>query len=126
MSTMMAVGSVYIARKIFRGESEKGPYEVIQLKNPGPRQPMIGISVTNVPSGIREDGAFRVVSIKSVRAANTQLRSGEWVTGGKITVRAEVIPTNPADALPAVDPNELKPPVEYPELPKGMEDWFSD
>ena len=118
MSTSLVVGETYIANKIYAGESRVGPYEIITVRTSGKRQPTIGLSVLNVPSGITHNGAFKVEKIHSVLVRNSQDKDGNWYTGGSVTVKAEVSPV-----VDYVMPEKRERPK--PEF-KSLEDWFSD
>ncbi len=118
MSTSLVEGEVYIANKIYSGESRVGPYEIIRVRASGKRQPIIGLSVLNVPSGITHNGAFKVEKIHSVLVRNSQDADGNWYTGGSVTVKAEVSPV-----IDYVMPEKRQRPK--PEF-KSLEDWFSD
>ena len=118
MSTSVKVGETYIANKIYAGESSRGPYEIIRVRTAGKRQPIIGLSVLNVPSGITHNGAFRVERIDSVLVRNSQDADGNWYTGGSVTVKAEVSPV-----VDYVMPEKKERP--RPEF-KSLEDWFDE
>ena len=119
MSTSVKVGETYIARKIFSGESSSGPWEVVQIRTAGKRQPIIGLSVLNVPSGISHNGAFKVEKIHSVMVRNSQDKQGNWYTGGSVTVKAEVSPV--VDYVPPPRKTRQRQ-TEF----KKLEDWFND
>lgn len=119
MSTSVKVGETYIATRIYSGESSHGPYEIIWVRTAGKRQPIIGLSVLNVPSGITHNGAFTVDEIHSVLVRNSKDEDGNWYTGGSVTVKAKVSPV-----VDYVKP-ERKPRKTQTEF-KSLEDWFSD
>ena len=120
MSTSLKVGETYIAMRIYSGESSGGPWEVIQVRTAGKRQPIIGLSVLNVPSGITHNGAFKVDKIHSVMVKNSQDKSGNWYTGGSVTVKAEVSPD--PDYVPPERKTRRRKNTEF----KNLEDWFND
>ena len=125
MSTSLVEGEVYIANKIWTGESSRGPYEIIRVRTAGARQPIIGLSVLNVPSNIGHNGAFRVDRIHSVLVRNSQDKDGNWYTGGSVTVKAEISPVSDEEAPenPLTKPRKRKQPqTEF----TGLEDWFND
>jgi len=123
MSTKLMEGEIYFAHKIWTGLSNVGPYEIIQVRAAGKRQPTIGLSVMNVPSGITHRGAFRVERIHSVLVRNSKDEHGNWYTGGSVTVKAEISPVSMEDAPedPLTKPKRRRQPVtEF----TGLEDWF--
>ena len=117
--TEIVEGNSYVAREIKVGSSKNGEYEILTVKGAGKRQPLIGISVLNPPSGIGVNGAFRVEKIHSVMVRNWQDSKGVWHTGGSVTVRAEVSPVYGFDHLVGGKPinNEA---TKFP----GLEDLF--
>lgn len=120
MSTSLKVGETYIATRIYSGESSHGPYEIIWVRTAGKRQPIIGLSVLNVPSGISHNGAFTVDKIHSVLVRNSKDEEGNWYTGGSVTVKAEVSPV--VDYVPPERKPRQRKNTEF----KSMEDWFND
>lgn len=102
--TSIKEGGRYVAKRIFTGENKTGPWEIVVVQAEGRRQPKIGISVLNPPSGIGISGAFTVDRIYSVSVRNWQTKDGEWHSGGAITVKAEV--TGISDILEQTQPKK--------------------
>jgi len=119
---------VYVANHVYYGENEKGTWEIIVVKVPGPRQPAIAISVQNSPSGINSSAAFRVDKIKSVEVRNHKNKNGSWTIGGNVLVKADISPIDTYEGLienlqgRSAKPKKPKPQTVF----KNMEDWFND
>ena len=121
--TEIRVGQTYVAKRIYTGRNDTGPYEIIVVQAPGRKQPKIGISPIKVPSRIGPNSVFKITSIKSVQNRSWRNpKTGVWQTGGQITVRAGV------KALGSLSPEEMEEVVykeTVPEYP-SLEDWFND
>lgn len=120
--TSIKEGGRYVARRIFAGNNQNGPWEIVVVQQEGRRQPKIGISVLNPPSGIGLSGAFTIDRIYSVAVRNFKDASGEWHTGGAVTVKAEV--TAISDILEQVAPKERKPRKTVETQFPSLEDLF--
>ena len=99
--TEVKVGDAYVAKRVYTGRNESGPWELIVVQNVGKKQPKIGVSVLNVPSKIGPNGVFKITSIKSVQHRKWKDGSGRW-QDGNVTVRARV------KALAQMAPEELE------------------
>jgi len=87
--TKIVEGGSYVAKAIKRGENEHGPWEMLIVKAPGNRQPVIAISVNKAPSNIGISGAFRVDRITSVAHRMWRSPDGSWHYGN-VTVKADI------------------------------------
>ena len=119
--TEVRVGEAYVAKRVFAGRNEHGPWEMIVVQNVGKKQPKIAISPTNVPCGIGPNAVFKISRIKSIQNRNWKDSSGRWHVGGQVTVRAKVTP------LCQLKPEELEK-MNYkevqPEFP-SLEEFFN-
>lgn len=118
--TEIRVGQAYVAKKVTTGRNDNGPWEMILVQNVGKMQPKIGVSVTNVPSGIGPNGVFKITSIRSVQHRKWRDGNGRW-HDGSVTVRARVKP------LTKLSPEELEE-ITYKEVEPtfpSLEDYFS-
>ena len=118
--TEIQVGGSYVAKKIYVGRGERGPYEIIIVQNIGRNQPKIAISPLKVPSGIGPNGVFKIEQIKSVQHRKWRNpKSGVW-TAGNVTVKARIKSVGQLSEkeMEAIAYND----VEH-ELP-SLEDWF--
>ena len=104
--TNIKEGGKYVAKRIFTGTNKTGPWEIVVVQSEGRRQPKIGISVLNPPSGIGLNGAFMIDRIYSVSVRNYQTADGEWHSGGAVTVKAEISAIS--DMLEQVKPKKKK------------------
>lgn len=118
--TEVRVGQAYVAKAVKVGRSKNGPYEMVIVQAPGKAQPKIGISVTNVPSGIAPNGVFELRSIRSVMHRKYKKSNGQWVEGS-VTVKGKIKP------LAQLGPKELKR-LNYEEVDTtfpSLEDYFN-
>ena len=99
--TEVRVGQAYVAKAVKTGRSKNGPYEIVIVRAPGKGQPVIGISVTNVPSGIGPNGVFQLRSIRSVMHRKYKNSNGKWVEGS-VTVKGKIRP------LAKIPPKEME------------------
>lgn len=91
--TEVQVGQVYIAKKIFRGNTkDDDPYEIITVRGQSGADPKIGISPLKVPSGIGPNGVFEVLSIKSVMHRKRKSKVPAYWMESSVTVRADIKP----------------------------------
>ena len=118
--TEVRIGQAYVAKAVKTGRSKNGPFEIIIVQAPGKAQPKIGISVTNVPSGVGPNGVFKLTSIRSVMHRKYKNQQGKWVEGS-VTVKGRVKP------LVQLGPKELEK-LQYKEVKPvfpSIEDYFS-
>jgi hypothetical protein len=120
--TEVRVGQAYVAKAVKTGRSKNGPYEIVIVQSPGKAQPKIGISVTNVPSGIGPNGVFQLRSIRSVMHRKYK-KNGKWVEGS-VTVKGKIKP------LVQLTPRELEKlqKINYEQVETtfpSLEDYFA-
>lgn len=122
--TEIREGESYIARHIKKGNSERGPYEIVIIQGKGKGQPAIALSVLNIPSGMGVNNAFTIVKIYSVAVRNYQDKKGVWHKGGSITVRAVINPIYDMREINRIsNGQEMLEPEDVPA--PSIEDWFS-
>jgi len=97
-------GGRYVAKRVFTGTNASGPWEILVVQAEGRRQPKIGVSVLNPPSGIGISGQFVIDRIYSVAVRNYKTPDGEWHSGGAVTVKADITPIS--DILEQVKPKK--------------------
>lgn len=119
--TEVRVGEAYVAKRVYTGSNESGPYEIIVVQNVGRSQPKIAISPTNVPTHIGPNSVFKIEKISSVQHRKWRHpKTGKWYDGS-VTVRAKI------KALVQLSPQEMEE-LNYkdvePEYPT-LEDWFN-
>ena len=120
--TELRIGEAYVAKRVYKGHNNRGPYEMIVVQNVGKKQPKIAISPTNVPTGIGPNAVFKLTTIRSVQNRNWRDKKGTWHVGGQVTIRGKVKP------LVQLGPKELEK-LNYketkPEFP-SLEDFFNN
>ena len=116
--TKIETGGIYIARAVKSGENIHGPWELLVVAGEGPRQPKIGVSVLNPPSGVGISGAFRIERISSVAHRKWKDNNDVWHEGN-VTVKAEVTPVAEFEI-----PKKKRRKREIPEF-TNLEEWFN-
>ena len=74
----LKVGEIYKAERVRSGDSSRGSWELIGMKETGKGKKEITIWVTNVGSGVTEGGEFRIKSIESTKYAARKDNNGNW------------------------------------------------
>lgn len=122
--TEVRVGYTYIANKVKAGSNAYGDWELLVVKSPGRRQPVIAISVINVPSGINYTGAFKIREIRSVMHRMWKSAVDGEYRYGNVTVKAVVEPV--FDYIPPEKPKKEDDDDIFtgPQFP-SLEDWFN-
>ena len=87
MPNKLTVGEIYRAERTRSGESARGPWELISLKD-AKRQNEITIFPTNIPTGVTEKGQFRIKKIISLTNGKKKDQNGNWAVN--VTCEAEV------------------------------------
>ena len=82
-------GGEYTAKRFRSGTGDKGDWELVVVKAEGKARQELVIFPTNIPSGITEDGTFRVDNIRSVEIRVQKNPDGTW-GAEKTRVEAEV------------------------------------
>jgi hypothetical protein len=91
-------GERYTAARFRSGESERGPWEVITVKEEGRAKQEITIFPTNIPTGVTEGGSFAIYKITSVARKKKKDSAGNW-TLVDVCVECECEPV----AAPSLD-----------------------
>jgi len=92
----VARGEVYKAFRFRYGASERGRWEVVVVREQGRAKQEITIFPTNLPSGVKEGGAFMIKEIRSVTRKKRKDGIGEW-TLTDVNVEAEIVPIDDGD-----------------------------
>ena len=87
MPNKLIVGEIYRAERVRSGESARGPWELISLKD-AKKQNEITIFPTNNPTGVTEKGQFRIKKIVSLTNGKKKDQNGNW--GVNVTCEAEI------------------------------------
>ena len=88
MATKLKIGETYKASKFRSGENSQGPWEMV-IVNGGKGTRSILIFPTNAPTGIRENGLFKIDEIEEVQNKAKQDENGKW-TKNEVVVRARL------------------------------------
>ena len=124
--TELKVAQAYVAKYVYRGQGESGPYEVLVVQAPGNVQPTIAIKPVG-STGIGINGLFRIDKIISVvHKKRRDKKTGKWYDGNvgvvaKITPLAEV-KINPEDNT-EIHYAGANPKTVAPQFP-SLEDFF--
>lgn len=79
MAIRINVGDQCTAYRFRSGESERGPWEVITVKEQGPRaKAEVTVFPSNVPTSVMEGGDFIIKSISGIARKKKKDRNGEW------------------------------------------------
>lgn len=78
MSVRINLDEEYTAFRFRSGESERGPWEVITVKEEGRSKQEVTIFPTNVPSGVVEGGNLKMKNITSVVRKKKKDSMGNW------------------------------------------------
>ena len=85
-------GGEYTAHRVRSGEADKGPWELIVVKENGRAHREITIFARNTPSGVVEGGMFKVNEIISAGPRRTKNPDGTWSSFEKTSIEAVVEP----------------------------------
>lgn len=85
-------GGEYAAHRVRSGEADKGPWELIVVKEEGRAHREVTIFARNTPSGVVEGGRFRVSEIISAGPRRTKNPDGTWSSFEKTSLEAVVEP----------------------------------
>ena len=94
MSVRINVGEQYTAFRFRSGTSERGPWEVITVKEEGRAKQEVTLFPSNVPSGVMEGGDLIVKSISGVTRKKKKDSMGAW-TQVDVCIYCEVEPVAP-------------------------------
>ena len=93
----------YKASRVRSGTAAKGDWELVVVKAEGRARQEVTVFAENVPSGVVEDGKFRVKEIRSLSLRQKKDYDGNW-TRQDVSISAVI---EPADTEQAVDLEDL-------------------
>lgn len=102
MSVRIAVGEEYPIFRFRSGESGRGTWEVITIREEGRSKQEVTIFPTNVPTGCREGNNVKIKSISEVARKKKKDRFGEW-TQVDVCINAEVEAVEPPKEIQMAD-----------------------
>ena len=85
-------GGEYTAHRVRTGEADKGPWELIVVKEDGRAHREMTVFARNTPSGVVEGGLFKVKEILSAGPRRTKNPDGTWSSFEKTSIEAVVEP----------------------------------
>lgn len=80
----------YTAMRVRSGESSRGPWELIVVKEEGKGKKEITIWTTNSPSGVIEGNMFRIKNVSLIKYGARKDNYGNWKDD--VSIEAEVEP----------------------------------
>lgn len=87
----------YTAMRVRNGESSRGHWELIVVKEEGKGKKEITIWATNSPSGVTEGNMFRIKSVSMVKYGARKDGNGNW--RDDVSLEAEVEPMGYTDGV---------------------------
>lgn len=91
----LKTGEVYLATRANGGESGKGPWQYVAVREDGKGRKEIVIWVENRPQPITAESRFRIKTIHSVKFASRKDNAGVW--HDEVNVSADIEPVMSVD-----------------------------
>jgi hypothetical protein len=95
----------YTAMRVRNGESSRGPWELIVVKEEGKGKKEITIWTTNSPSGVTEGNMFTIKNISMVKYGARKDGNGNW--RDDVSLEAEVEPMGYTDGVVFEDLDDM-------------------
>lgn len=105
MPNKLIVGEIYRAERFRTGESARGRWELVSVKDDRKKNE-ITIFPVNIPTGVTERGQFRIKKIVSMTNGMKKDREGKWSVNVTCEAEIEAITSDIpgfGDDLPGID-----------------------
>ena len=83
-------GGEYKAAKVKTGETDRGAWEMITVKEDAGAHRALTLFADNAPVDVKEGGRFRVLEINSAGPRRSKNKDGSWSTADKIIITANI------------------------------------
>lgn len=89
-------GEVYVAERARKGESGRGDWELITIKEKNKAAREVTIWVDNIPANAYDGCKFKITDISYLKYSSRKDSQGKWYDNVSIGASIEVIPPDPS------------------------------